>query len=466
MLVSLEYKSNGQTIQVFPEDAKAHLPVSFLDKKIYWFSWRQKAKSQVQSDVFIHASGFKMKTPEKGLVWFDVPEGAYLKAKLNTLDAQNPKVRYVTLELLASGFPKVVDQNGNLRSPVSREDALPQKGRGSNINPVGRFESISVVKEVLEATPTQYIYENAKSILTTNDSPDVGIEASVNPYRGCEHGCSYCYARPTHEYMGLSAGLDFESKIFAKINAPQLLREELSSKKWTPKTVTMSGVTDCYQPLERQLKLTRQCLEVLCEFKNPAVIVTKNHLVTRDVDVLVKMAAYRGICVYISVTSLDGELAGKLEPRASRPEARLAAIHLLSQAGIPVGVMVAPILPGLTDHEIPAILKAAKEAGAQHAGHVVLRLPFGVKAVFESWLTEHYPQRKEKVLNRILSVRSGKLNDSSFTSRMRGEGEFAEQIHSLFALHAKKLGFNGARVGLSTEHFERPLATKNQLSLF
>src|SRR5205814_4999455 len=229
------------------------------------------------------------------------------------------------------------------------------------------------------APPTQFFKDNSDSIINYNDSPDVGFEASINPYRGCEHGCIYCYARPFHEYLGFSAGLDFETKIMVKENAPELLRRELASPKWKPKVIALSGVTDCYQPVERKLKLTRRCLEVLAEFRNPVAVVTKNHLVTRDADVLSELARHRAAAVFISLTTLDSSLTPKLEPRASLPKHRLAAIEALNRAGVPVGVLLAPMIPGLTDHEIPNLLAAAASAGAQYAGYVVLRLPFAVK---------------------------------------------------------------------------------------
>jgi DNA repair photolyase len=343
------------------------------------------------------------------------------------------------------------------------------RGRGAGTNPAGRFEPLSYARdpENEEDGPgpaTRFFKDAPRSIITTNDSPDVGFEASINPYRGCEHGCIYCYARPTHEYMGFSAGLDFETKIMVKQNAPDLLRQELSSPRWKPKVLAMSGVTDAYQPGERKWKLTRQCLEVLAEFRNPVAIVTKNFLVTRDADILGNMARDQAAAVFLSVTSLDETLCRRMEPRTSRPRHRLEAIETLSKAGVPVGVLVAPVVPGLTDHEIPAIVQAAARAGATFAGYGLLRLPFGVKDLFQEWLDRHFPDRKQKVLHRIQSLRGGKLNNSEFGSRMRGQGIFAEQIRGLFKMACRKAGIPPKGPSLSTAAFQRP--GEKQLFLF
>jgi DNA repair photolyase len=273
-----------------------------------------------------------------------------------------------------------------------------------------------------------------------------------------------CYARPTHEYLGFSAGLDFESKILVKEDAPELLRRELSSPRWKPQALAISGVTDPYQPIERRLQLTRRCLQVLVEFRNPVVIITKNHLVTRDIDLLSELARYEAIRVFLSTTTLDGSLSRVMEPRASHPTRRLAAIEALSQAGVPTGVLVAPVIPGLTDHELPSIIAAAAQAGARSAGYVTVRLPQGVGPLFEQWLAQHFPDGKERVLNRIRAIRGGRLNDPRFVSRMRGEGIFAEQIEALFALACRKAGLEGRGPQLSTTAFRVPSQT--QLSLF
>src|SRR5947207_4011727 len=306
--------------------------------------------------------------------------------------------------------------------------------------------------------------DETRSIINYNDSPDVGFNASINPYRGCEHGCIYCFARPNHEYLGFSAGLDFETKILVKEDAPDLLRRELMSKRWEPQVLAISGVTDAYQPIERRLKLTRQCLQVLVEFRNPVVIITKNELVTRDIDLLSALAKIDGILVFVSVTSLDGHLARELEPRASQPERRLAAIEALSSAGIPTGALVAPVIPGLTDHEMPAILNAVAKAGAVNAGYVPLRLPFGVAPLFEEWLTLHRPLQKEKILNRILSIRGGKLNDPNFGTRMQGSGAYADHLAELFEVSCRNAGLNSSRPKLSASAFRRP--GTSQMKLF
>lgn len=273
-----------------------------------------------------------------------------------------------------------------------------------------------------------------------------------------------CYARPYHEFLGFSSGLDFETKILVKEDAPELLREELSSPKWTPQTIAISGVTDAYQPAERSYRLTRRCLEVLADFRNPALVITKNHLVTRDIDVLSELARHRAAAVVLSITTLDPGLARLMEPRTSTPSRRLAAIEALARAGIPAGVNVAPIIPGLTDSEVPAILAAAARAGASFAGHTLLRLPYAVKDLFSQWLADHFPARREKVLHRIRGVRGGGLNDPRFGSRMSGEGVYAEQISALFELSRKKAGIARGRAELSAAAFRRPPGP--QLTLF
>ncbi len=336
------------------------------------------------------------------------------------------------------------------------------RGRGVPSNPTNRFASTA--SERFEdydpaedpAPRTQFIPDASASVITYNDSPDIPFTASINVYRGCEHGCAYCYARPYHEYLGFSPGLDFESKIVVKYRAPELLRQELAAPKWKPQTIAMSGVTDCYQPVERKLRLTRRVLEVLLECRNPVGIVTKNHLVTRDVDLLAELARFNAVVVYVSLTTLDADLTPKLEPRASLPKLRLAAIKTLAAAGVPVGVLLAPMIPGLNDHEIPNLLAAAAQAGAQSAGLVPLRLPYAVKDIFSDWLTRHFPDRKENVLNRVRSLRGGKLNEAEFGARMRGEGLWAEHLWQMFHVAARKAGLNQRDQELSTEHFRRP----------
>ena len=306
------------------------------------------------------------------------------------------------------------------------------KGRGATINPANRFERTAFERDLdwnpeEDALPrTIVLKDRTQTIIVYNNSPDVGFDAGINVYRGCEHGCAYCYARPTHEYLGFSPGLDFESKIVVKEDAPELLRQELLSPKWQPQVLAMSGVTDCYQPLERKFQLTRRCLEVLAEFRNPVCIITKNFLVTRDVEMLAELSRFNAAAVNISITTLDSSLTPKLEPRASLPRARLEAIRVLSGAGVNVGVLAAPMIPGLNDHEIVNIIGEAVSAGARFAGYVPLRLPFAVKDIFSAWLDQYFPDRKEKVLNRIREMRGGKLNDSTFGARMRGDGIFAK----------------------------------------
>ncbi|MDP9292734.1 MAG: PA0069 family radical SAM protein [Verrucomicrobiota bacterium] len=344
----------------------------------------------------------------------------------------------------------------------------PQKirGRGSAYNPKNRFEKLDyVIEETDEAAPqrTQLLRDASRSIITRNSSPDVGFEFSLNPYRGCEHGCAYCFARPTHEYLGFSAGLDFETKIVVKENAPELLRAELTSPRWKPQILAMSGVTDCYQPIERQLQITRRCAEVLAEFRNPVIVITKNHLVTRDIDHYRELAAHNAVVVTISLTTLDAQLARTLEPRASPPSRRLAAIAELNDAGIPVRVLMAPCIPGLTDHEMPELFAAAAKAGAQGAGFVPLRLPWAVAPIFENWLELNAPGQKDKVLGRIREMRGGKLNDPRFGSRMRGEGFFADQMRAMFKVAWRRAGFKSDGLELSTASFRPPIA---QLSLF
>lgn len=345
----------------------------------------------------------------------------------------------------------------------------PQR-RGASNNPPNRFERIQLERDEdwnPEEDPlpqTQFLKDSSQTIIAYNESPDVGFRASLNPYRGCEHGCIYCYARPFHEYLGFSSGLDFETRIMVKENAPTLLREELSSQKWKPQVIAMSGVTDCYQPIERRLKLTRGCLEVLAEFRNPVAIVTNNLLVTRDLDLLSELARHHAVAVFVSLTTLDSDLRKVMEPRTSPPAARLEAIRKLSTRGIPTGVLLAPTIPGLTDSEIPALIKAATEAGARFASYVTLRLPHAVAPLFERWLEAHFPDRKDKVLNRLRALRDGKLYHAEFGSRMRGEGIFADQIEKLFEVACRKYHMGTGHAKLSTAGFRR--AGGEQLSLF
>src|SRR5437660_5228907 len=356
------------------------------------------------------------------------------------------------------------------------QSCAPIHGRGASWSPANRFERLHVDLtdiDVVDVDPdaeerrrraTQYFCDGTKSIITRNTSPDVGFETSLNPYRGCEHGCIYCYARPTNEYLGFSAGLDFESKIMVKTNAPELLRAELESPRWQSQTLVMSGVTDPYQPIERKLRITRGCLEVLVKFRNPVAIITKNHLVTRDVDLLCELAKHNAVAVNLTVTSLDPNLQQVLVPRTTSPQGRLDANKQLRAAKIPIGVMVAPIIPGLTDYEVPKILDAAAQAGAQFAGYTIIRLPWAVAPLFEHWLDGHFPDRKEKVLGRIRHMRADRLNNSQWHKRMTGEGIAAEQIASLFEVGCRRAGI-GERPVLSTASF-RKSTTQLPLKLY
>lgn len=348
-----------------------------------------------------------------------------------------------------------------------------RKGRGADGNSTGRFESqrheidlsnygwFDQDDETL--LKTQFYKDASRSIVTENDSPDIGFRFSMNFYRGCEHGCAYCYARPTHEYLGLSAGLDFETKIIVKEQAPDLLRKKLMSKSWKPEIIMMSGNTDCYQPAERKFQITRKALEVLNEFGNPVGIITKNNLITRDLDILQDMAKRNLVSATISITSLNVELARTLEPRTSSPAGRLEAVKALASAGVPVNVNIAPAIPGLNDHEIPAILKAASEAGARSASLVAVRLPHSVKDIFSDWLATHRPEAQTKILNHIRGMRGGELYKSEWGDRMSGTGVYAENMQRIFKIFSEKYGLNRDYPELSTNHFKRP---KNQLSLF
>ena len=356
------------------------------------------------------------------------------------------------------------------------------KGRGTGENPASRFDRLVIAVDpddhhdadvprgacpesepVHSTVPTEYYRDATRTLITRNDSPDIPFAASINPYRGCEHGCIYCYARPYHEYLGLSAGLDFETRIFVKEDAPEILRRELASPGWTPTLLALSGVTDPYQPVERQLGLTRRCLEALAEFRNPVGVITKNALVTRDIDLLADMAGHGAASVAISITTLDETLRLKLEPRAPTADARLEAIARLRAAGVPVGVMVAPVIAALTDQEVPAILARAAEAGAAFAGYTLLRLPHGVAALFEGWLAEYYPDRSRRVLNRVREGQGGRFVNRAFHSRMTGEGVTAGLVAEVFRVACRKAGLLSHGPALSTAAFRRP---SRQGSLF
>ena len=361
---------------------------------------------------------------------------------------------------------------------MSDSDPLKAKGRGSHLNPPNRFglpyyepdrdalENDAEYRESLRNSPTEYIPDRSKSIVTENDSPDVGFRFSINPYRGCLHGCAYCYARATHEFLGFNAGLDFETKIMVKEDAPELFREFLAKDSWKPEPIAMSGVTDCYQPIERQYRLTRGCLEVAAEARQPMSIITKNALVLRDLDILESMAAANLVRVFLSITTLDAELARSMEPRTSTPAARLRAIEALTAAGVLVGVMVAPVIPGLNDSEIPSILAAAKEAGAVTAGYILVRLPLTVAPVFREWLEREQPTRFHRIESRIRDAHGGRLSNSEWGIRMRGTGEMASQIRGVFRLFAKKHGLDGDLPPHDCTQFRPPLPRFGQLRLF
>jgi DNA repair photolyase len=352
------------------------------------------------------------------------------------------------------------------------------KGRGAAIQPANPYlkirresdlEHLAADDEYLAQLcrpPTEYLPDESQSIVAENDSPDVGFRYSINPYRGCAHGCSYCYARPTHEYLGLSAGLDFETKVFVKHRAAELLRDFLARPNWQPETIAFSGVTDCYQPAEREFRITRGCITVAAECRQPIGVITKNSLVTRDIDLFQQLAAHNAIRVCVSITTLDAQLARTMEPRTSSPDARLRAIRELSAAGVPAGVMIGPVIPGLNDSEIPAILQAARDAGARGADYVLLKLPTTVREVFLEWLERSYPDRISRVLALIRSTRAGRLNDSQFGRRQRGTGNIADVIADTFQLWSTKLGFPDESTPLNREAFRPPQPTSGQLRLF
>jgi DNA repair photolyase len=346
---------------------------------------------------------------------------------------------------------------------------IPPRGRSTSINPTNRFESQAYEPDEEEiwagsSVKTQVINDHAVSIISRNQSPDIPFEVSLNPYRGCEHGCAYCYARPTHEYLGYSAGLDFESRILVKRDAARLLEAELAKPNWKPQPLFFSGATDPYQPMEKDLGITRQCLEVLVRCRNPVMIITKNAGVLRDLDLLQKLAAWDCIQVSLSVTTLDTELARNMEPRTSSPRQRLETVQTLNESGIPAGVMVAPVIPGLTDTELPAIIQAAHDAGARWVHYVPLRLPGATADVFIDWLEREVPGKKDRVLQRLKSLRAGRMNSTVFGERFRGQGPWAEELKHLYQLGCIKAGFQKKPVQLSTAHFTPP--GLNQLELF
>lgn len=347
------------------------------------------------------------------------------------------------------------------------------KGRGADRNLPNRY--LSVEEEVDgdawhpeegDAQPlrTEFSSDRSGSLIVYNQSPDIPFDASINVYRGCEHGCSYCYARPTHEYLGHSAGLDFESRIYVKKEAPTLLESELSVTSWTPQVIAISGVTDAYQPVEKKFELTRECLKVLNRFRNPFAIVTKNRLVSRDMDILQEAHSWNGTAVYLSLTTTDESLRRVMEPRTSSLKDRLETIKSLSDAGIPVGFIMGPVIPGLTDHQIPDLVSMAADHGASFGGYILLRLPHSLKELFSTWLTRHFPDSADKVLQRIRDVRGGQLNSASFDTRFTGTGIHAENIAQLFNLACRKNNVSRKGPQLNTNAFRPPGGT--QLDLF
>lgn len=353
---------------------------------------------------------------------------------------------------------------------------LQTKNRGAISNPEGRFETIKktweddgwdhVEEEILSPLETLLFPDKTKSIITKNDSPDIGFDQSINPYKGCEHGCIYCYARPSHAYMNLSAGLDFETKIFYKADAAKLLEKEINKPNYTCKPFAIGSNTDPYQPQESKLKITRSILEVLNQHHHPATIITKNSLIERDIDIISDMAQRNLMRVCITVTTLSLELKKILEPRASSPQARLRTIKNLTQAGVPVSVITAPIIPMLNDMELEKILKKAAEVGAYSAGYTLIRLPYEVKDLFQEWLLTHFPERANHIMSLIKQMHDGKIYDASFGKRMTGEGLFAEMLNNRFILACKRLRLNQNRLKLDTKQFTKRKSTSAQLDLF
>lgn len=343
------------------------------------------------------------------------------------------------------------------------------RGRGSPLRPPNRFGETHAepdLEQVADDSPTTYLPDASRSIISENDSPDLPFRYSLNPYRGCQHGCAYCYARPTHEYLGLSAGLDFESKIFVKHRAAELFRDWLARDGYEPETVMLSGVTDCYQPGEREFRITRSCLEVALAARQPMSIITKNALVTRDLDLLAEMASRHLVTVGVSITTLDSALARVMEPRTSSPAARLRTLAALSRAGVPTRVMAAPLIPGLNDSELPAILAAARDAGAQTAGYNLLRLPLTVRPIFLEWLHRTQPTKADRVEGLIRATREGKWNQSQFGTRFRGTGPIAEQIRQTFQVFARKYRLDQPGTALDASQFRPPTSRSGQMRLF
>jgi len=391
-------------------------------------------------------------------------------ARSNTAQKHSPEKELPSAP--ASGSPSPYEDVSELLGVVVEHER--RRGRGAQSNASGRYEPLARVafddgwRSLDELPPfkTQVTVDSTRKIITRNDSPDIGFDRSINPYRGCEHGCVYCFARPTHAYLGLSPGLDFESKLFVKPEAADLLERELSAANYEPKVIAIGTNTDPYQPIERRYKVMRRVLEVLDRAGHPVGIVTKSALVLRDLDILARMAERSLAKVALSVTTLDAELARKMEPRAATPMRRLEALRRLTQAGVPTTVMVAPIIPALNDMEIERILDAAHAAGVREAGYVLLRLPLELRDLFREWLKENYPQREKHVFKLIRDMRGGKDYDSQWFTRQKGTGPYAWMVGRRFEVACEKLGMNTERTQLTTEHFRKPKPENQQLCLF
>lgn len=364
--------------------------------------------------------------------------------------------------------------HGARRLAGSTPAAESRRGRGATANPAGRFEPAAreafadgwEIEEELPPFRTEVTLERARTIITRNDSPDIGFDRSINPYRGCEHGCVYCFARPNHAYAGLSPGLDFETKLFAKPDAAALLERELSARGYAPRTIALGTATDPYQPIERRYRLTRAVLGVLARFRHPVGLVTKSDLVLRDLDILAPMAAEGLVKVALSVTTLDPDLARRMEPRAPRPDKRLRAIRMLAEAGVPVMVLVAPLIPGLNDHEIEAVLTRAREAGATEAGGVLLRLPHELADLMRDWFSEHFPDRAGRTFSLLAQSRGGKVYDATYGRRFTGTGPYAHLLDQRMRVAMTRLGYPAERLRLRTDLFRVPVQKGGQYSLF
>jgi DNA repair photolyase len=354
---------------------------------------------------------------------------------------------------------KSIKGRGALSRPGVRFDAWKRETDGDHLD-------YALINEETPPLKTEVNIDPARTIISYNESPDIPFDRSINPYKGCEHGCIYCYARPSHAYLGLSPGLDFETKLFYKDNAAQLLATELSKTSYRPRLIALGANTDPYQPIEKKLGVTRSILSVLNEFNHPVAIVTKSALVERDIDILSAMAGRNLARVFVSITTLDHEISRHLEPRTSAPTRRMQAVRALTSAGIPAGVMVAPVIPALTDKDIETVLEAAKENGAESAAYILLRLPFEVKTLFAEWLQQHFPQRASHVMSIIRQMRGGKDNDPNFGSRMHGEGEFSNLLKKRFDIACQRLGLNQERRALDNSQFKVPTPSTGQLSLF